>query len=89
MADHEEDASLPSIRRSQRTMRRRPSRYGDDEGTALEDSCQDLGPADSTNLLEDSGQDENPTSLENVQQESAYDSDGLVSTTQYCLRMTR
>ena len=57
MADLEEDAYLPSIRRSQRTMRRRPSRYGDDEGIALEDAGQGLSPVDSTNLLGDSGQD--------------------------------
>ena len=38
-------------------MRRRPSRYGDDEGIALEDAGQGLSPVDSTNLLGDSGQD--------------------------------
>ena len=71
MADLEEDASLPSIRRSQRTVRRRPSRYGDDESTAMEDSGQGLGPADPANFLEDASQDEDQISLKDVHQESA------------------
>ena len=33
-------------------MRRRPSRYGDNEDIALDVSCQDLGPADPANFLE-------------------------------------
>ena len=74
MADLGEDASLPSIRRSQRTVRRRPSRYGDDESTAMEDSGQGLGPADPANFLEDACQYEDPISLEDAHLESADDS---------------
>ena len=55
-------------------MRRRPSRYGDDEDIALDVSCQDLGPADPANSLEDACQDEDPISLEDAHQESADDS---------------
>ena len=55
MADLEEDTSLPSIRRSQRTMRRRPSRYGDndldDEGSDTDNADADL--SDSANVGED------------------------------------
>ena len=65
MADLEDDASVPSIRRSQRTMRRRPSRF--EEGDAT------VGINNEAIALDESGQDEVPISLEDVHQESAYD----------------
>ena len=80
MVDLKEDAFLPFIWRSRRTIYR-PSRFGadalfgvNDGAIASEDSGHGLRPADSKNFLENSGQVEDPISLEDLHQESASDS---------------
>ena len=65
MADLEDDASVPPIRRSQRT-RRRHSRFEEEDAS--------VGVNNETIALDDeSGQDDLPISLEDVHQESAHD----------------
>ena len=66
MADLEDEASVPSIRRSQKTMRRHPSRFEVGNGS--------VGINNEAIALDDeSGQDDLPISLEDVHQESAHD----------------
>ena len=66
MADLEDDASVPPIRRSQRTMRRRPSRFEEEDAPVGINN-------EAIALDNESGQDDLPISLEDVHQESAHD----------------